>query len=142
MERFNLKRKKVKPQETILDTEKFMYDAPVEREYEESDNPNHIVVDYTKKPLCRDGVWSLWSAIVATAFFITFMVMIYNSEGKPAVVVTALGICGVLWSVAAIFFGIRGFAEKDRNYTPDFVGIALGAFQIITWVITVVLTSR
>lgn len=142
MQKINLKRKKLKPQETILDTEKYMYDAPVEREYEESDNPNHIVVDYTKKPLCRDGVWSMWSAVVATLFFIVFMIMIYNSEGKPAMVVSAIGMCGVLWSAVALFFGIRGFTEKDRNYVPDFVGIALGAFQIIAWVITIIITSR
>lgn len=143
MHDYNLKRKRVKPQETILDTDKFMFkDKPVQREYEEPDDPNHIVVNYVKHPVAENGPWALVSAIVATIFFVVFASRIYNGDGNPPISVTATGVCGILWSAAAVYFSIRGIAEKDRNHTLCFVGIALGAFQIITWVITAIITSR
>lgn len=139
-----LKRKKIKPQETILDSEKFMYrDKQIVREFEEPEDPDRrIVVDYVRRPASDDGPWALWTGLAATAFFTVFFILLCRAEGNPQLQVTVIGLCGILWSIAAVFFGIRGVLQKDRNHTSAFVGIALGAFQIITWIITTILTSR
>ena len=139
-----LKRKRIKPQETILDSDKFMYkDNQITREFEEPENPERrIVVDYVRRPADDDGPWALGSGLIATVFFGAFFLFLCRAEGEPQLYVTVTGLCGILWAIAAEFFGIRGVLQKDRNHTMSFVGIALGAFQIITWVITTILMSR
>ena len=141
---YNLKRKRVKPEKTILDSDKYMFrDEPVTREYEQPEDPEkRIVVDYVRLPESDNGPWALGTGIIATLIFIAFSYLLYRSEGNPELYVTVTGVCGVLWSIAAVILGIKAIAEKDRNHTSGFVGIALGAFQIITWIITVILTSR
>ncbi len=139
-----LKRKKIKPQETILDSEKFMYkDKQIVREFEEPEDPDRrIVVDYVRRPASDDGPWSLWTGLAATAFLGVFFFMLSRAGGNPGMQITVIGVCGIIWAIAAVAFGIRGVLQKDRNHTSSFVGIALGAFQIITWIITIILTSR
>lgn len=139
-----LKRRKIKPQETILDSEKFMFkDKQITREFEEPEDPERrIVVNYVRKPASDDGPWALGTGLVGLAFFGVFFFLLCRAEGKPQLYVTVIGFCGILWAIAAIVFGIRGALQKDRNHTSGFVGIALGAFQIITWIIATILTSR
>ena len=93
-------------------------------------------------PESDNGPWALGTGIIAALIFIAFSYLLYRSEGNPELYVTVTGVCGILWSIAAVILGIKAIAEKDRNHTSGFVGIALGAFQIITWIITVILTSR
>ena len=139
-----LKRKRVKPQETILDSEKFMYkEKNVTRECEPPQDPGRrIVVNYVRKAEADNGPWALGAGIIASAFFTVFVVLLCKAEGNPDLKVTIWGLCGIMWAIAAMIFGIGGVMQKDRNHVLSFVGIALGAFQIITWVITVILTSR
>lgn len=141
---YNLKRKRIKPEKTILDSDKYMFrDEPVTREYEKPEDPEkRIVVDYVRLPESDNGPWALGIGIVAALFFIVFLYMLYRAEGNPQLTVTVIGVCGAIWSLAAVGFGIKAVTEKDRNHTSGFVGIALGAFQIVTWIITVILTSR
>jgi len=142
MHDYNLKKKRIKPQETLLDDEKFMFRTPIKREFEESDDPNHIVVNYEKLPMAENGSWALGAGLVASLFFIWFIRLLCLADGDPKLKVSAVGVCGLLWALAAVYFSVRGLAEKDRNHTLCFVGIALGAFQIMTWIITVIITSR
>ncbi|MDO4939426.1 MAG: hypothetical protein Q4E54_05625 [Lachnospiraceae bacterium] len=138
------KRKRIKPQETILDSEKYMFkEKTITREFEEPEDPNRrIVVNYVRKAQADDGPWALGAGIAATGFFTVFFILLCKSEGNPDLKVTIWGFCGILWAIAAMVFGIRGIMQKDRNHVLSFVGIALGAFQIITWIITTILTSR
>jgi len=143
MHDYNLKRKRVKPQETILDSDRFKVEQePRMYENDGDEDPNRIVVNYVKMPVAENGIWALISAVVGTVFFMIFVQLLFKTEGHPGMNVTVMGACGILWSIAAVVFSILGLVEKDRNHTLCFVGIALGAFQIITWLIIVIIASR
>ncbi|GEM_PF-3779140 len=143
MHDYNLKRKRVKPQETILDSDRFKCEQePRLYENDGDEDPNRIVVNYVKMPVAENGIWALCSAIAGTIFFMIFVRRLYMAEGAPGLDVTVMGACGILWSMAAVYFSVRGLIEKDRNHATCFVGIALGAFQIITWLIILIVTAR
>ena len=63
-----LKLKKIRPQETILDSEKFMYkDKQIIRNFEEPADPGkRIVVNYVRKPASDDGPWALCTGMAAS----------------------------------------------------------------------------
>lgn len=133
------KRKIIKPTETILDTEKFMYREDPKPE-EEPDG--RIIIDYTLKPPASNGLPALLTSIAGTIWFIICWIVLYRAQGAESMPASACAFSGLLCSIVALFFAIKGFMEKDRNHVTCWVGLILAGLQIITWIISIVLTAR
>lgn len=137
---WKLKRKRIKPNETILDTEKFMYREDPKPDEEKDDDK--IVIDYTIKPPALNGLPALITAVAGTVWFICCWIALYYAQGKESMSASAFAVCGIICSAAAVFFSVKGFIEKDRSHVKCWTAMILAGLQLITWMITLLLTAK
>ena len=136
---FKGKRKIVKPTETILDTEKFMFK---EEKKEEEVSGDKIVIDYTLKPQADNGLAALLISGAGTIWFISMWVILYRANGNESMPAASCAACGIACALAAVYVSIKGFKEKDRNHTLCWVSVILAGLQLIAWIITLLLTAK
>ena len=134
-----MKKNKLKPKETILDQEKFMYQDDLESQAAADD---FGMIDYNKRPAPTEGRLSLFTSLIGFAFLVLSVILMYASEGKPGFVITAMAACSVLWALAGCGFAVKSLFEKDRNYTISFIAMGIGAFQLVCLFVTVILGGR
>ena len=130
------RKKTIKPNETILDSEKFMYE---EEEKPESDKRQ---IDYNLLPHSEAGIVGLVCSIVSLLFMFACIYLILKQGNAPELNATAAAACAILWSIAGIFFAREGVKKKNRNYVLCYVSFTLSGIQLMTWIITIILTNK
>ena len=56
-----------------------------------------------------------------------------TTQGQATLTHGAMGLCSMLLSVAAIWYGGISFLEDDKNYILARLGIALGVLMLAGW---------
>ena len=99
-------------------------------------------IDYNLLPHSGTGTVALVCTIVGLVFMAVCMYLIYKQGSEPQLNATATAACAMLWSVAGVFFAWRGLKVKNRNYTFCYIAFAVSGIQLMTWIITIIITSR
>lgn len=99
-------------------------------------------VSYVKKPFAQNSLFCIGLAVVAVAFLTVGLVGAVRTQGQAALHVGAFGLCSLLVSLVAVWYGIRSFREKDKNYILARIGSGIGVALILVWIIMIIIGVR
>ncbi|MBS5065252.1 MAG: hypothetical protein KHZ58_15920 [Hungatella hathewayi] len=137
------KYKKKRPNETKEERE-----ARIAREMRKAKHAKEVSavvpsrVSYVKKPFAENSLFSIGLAIVALAFLALGVAGSVRTQGQGALNVGAFGLCSLLVSLVAVWYGIRSFREKDKNYILARIGTGVGVVLILAWLVMILLGMR
>ena len=137
------KYKKKRPNETKEERE-----ARIAREMRKAKHAKEVSavvpsrVSYVKKPFAENSLFSIGLAIVALAFLALGVAGSVRTQGQGALNVGAFGRCSLLVSLVAVWYGIRSFREKDKNYILARIGTGVGVVLILAWLVMILLGMR
>ncbi len=96
-------------------------------------------VSYVRKPLARR---SLFSMGIVTAALLLSAGGFYGgvvTQGQAPLNFAAMGLCSMVLSAAAIWYGAISFLEREKNYVLARAGIGLGILILGMWTVTIVI---
>jgi len=137
------KYKKKRPNETKEERE-----ARIAREMRKAKHAKEVSavvpsrVSYVKKPFAENSLFSIGLSIVALAFLALGLAGSVRTQGQGALNVGAFGLCSLLVSLVAVWYGIRSFREKDKNYILARIGTGVGVVLILAWLVMILLGMR
>lgn len=99
-------------------------------------------VSYVKKPFARNSLFSVGLAAAALVFLGLGLGGAVRAQGQAALTVGALGLCSLLVSIVAVWYGVRSFREKEKNYILARIGTGVGIVLILAWFIMILLGMR
>ena len=70
-------------------------------------------------------------AVVVISIFAALIVTAYLSKGRSEAIIGSFGIFTVILSVIGLITGIRGFRERDKNYTTCKAGIGINGAVLL-----------
>lgn len=82
----------------------------------------------------RKGILSCMIAAVVVTVFFALLVTAFRSKGQSAAIIGSFGIFAAILSVIGIMTGIRGFREREKNYTTCKTGIGINGVVFLTLV--------
>lgn len=74
------------------------------------------------------------SSVVLLVMFI-LLVTAYRSGGTSAPVIGGFGLVAFILACGALYAGIRGYREREKDYTTCTVGVAASSFFILGFII-------
>ena len=137
---FDYNKRKIPKNESILETEKYMYHE--DKEDIKFESEDGLKVDYVRKPAPVNGPVAFVCGFLGILFLIISVIIMNNSAGKPPKVTAALVFSSIVWALAAIGFGIQSLTEKDRNYNLSYMALGTGAVILVVCAVTIVLCNR
>lgn len=99
-------------------------------------------VSYVKKPFARNSLYSIWLAAVGVLLFGLGFYGSVRTQGQAGLNAGALGFSSLLVGIVAIWYGIRAFSEKDKNYILGKIGGGIGLALILVCLIMTILGMR
>lgn len=99
-------------------------------------------VSYVKKPFAENSRYCIGLAAVALVFLGVGLAGAVRTQGQAALTAGALGFCSLLVSLTAVWYGIRSFREKDKNYILARIGTGIGGVLIVAWIIMIIAGMR
>lgn len=99
-------------------------------------------VSYVKKPFARNSLFCIGLAVAALAFLAAGLTLSVRTQGQAELNAGAMGFCSLLVSLAAVWYGIRSFREKEKNYILARIGTGIGCVLILAWVVMILLGMR
>ena len=78
------------------------------------------------------------SCALSGAVFISLVSMLakaYFSKGSAAPFIGALGLVSAIFSGVALYMGIRGFREREKNYLTCKIGVGCSVFFIFGFIL-------
>lgn len=133
------KKKNIKPNETILDSEKFMY---VEEKPDTQADDEKMQIDYTLLPASEAGKVALGCSVVGIVFMAICGFLMVRQGMEPELNATAAALCSMVWCIAAVLFAWKGVRIKNRSYVNCYVALALAGVLLMTWIITFLITTK
>ncbi len=92
-------------------------------------------VSYIRHDFARNAYPALLCVLIGLAFLIICVLMMRKSGDGAGLILTALAVCSVIWSLAGAVYAVVSLFEKKRNYTLSFVSLGLGAAQLFIWLV-------
>ena len=99
-------------------------------------------ISYIRKPLADNGGYCLGTAIASLLAGIAGMAFGVRFHGSTPPGAVSLCFASLLFSVAAVYFGIRSFREKDKNYILAKIGLSVGGLLLIVWLMVILVGGR
>ena len=121
----------------ILESPEFAVKATLEPEVDDRDLVESV--NYIRKPFAAKAVSSAVSAIIASVLMIIAIRMNLNQKGQPDLNVSAIALSSLLFSLVALVYSIKSFAELNRNYLLSYIGMVVGGVETCIWVVTVLM---
>lgn len=86
----------------------------------------------------KRGVIACVSACILAVILIAMIAYAYATRGKAPGLAGGVGLCVVIWSAVSLITAIRGFRERDKNYSTCKVGtgahLVILAFTILIFI--------
>ncbi len=96
-------------------------------------------ISYIKKPFSVRSRFSLGFAVFGLLMTGFGLYLSVSTNGQAAMNAGALGLCSMVVSALAVWYGIISFLEKDKNYLLAKIGIAAGGVLFIAWVVVIII---
>lgn len=96
-------------------------------------------VSYVKKPFAQRSIYSVILEGMALALLAGGLVISVRLEGKGGLNVAAMGFCSLLLSMVGIWYSLLAFMEKEKNYILAKIGLGVGIFLVIVWLVVIVM---
>lgn len=96
-------------------------------------------ISYIRKPF---AVRSRFSIGFAAAALLMTALGIYGgvaTKGQAPLTAGALGLCSMVVSLFAVWYGAIAFLERDKNYILAKIGIGMGAVLFFGWVFMIII---
>lgn len=94
-------------------------------------------VSYVRKPFARRSRMSVLLAAAALALGGWGLFKAVKTQGQAPLVCGAMGLCSILLSIVAVWYGGISFLEDDKNYVLAKLGIALGVLMLAGWAVII-----
>lgn len=99
-------------------------------------------VSYVKKPFAKNSIFSIGLAGAALLLAGAGFVISVRAQGEAGLNVAAFEFCSFLVSLFAIWYGVKSFSEKEKNYILARIGTGLGGALIVLWLIMMIIGMR
>lgn len=83
----------------------------------------------------KRGIWSCVFSAAVLVLLVTLLGVAYFTRGTAAPVIGALGLCALVLSCNALYAGIKGFKEREKDYLTCKIGVCSSAFFILSFII-------
>ena len=103
------------------------------REIKETALTKSSRVSYVRKPFAARSKMSMVLTVAALLLGGGGLYGAVTTQGQATLTHGAMGLCSMLLSVAAIWYGGMSFLEDDKNYILARLGIALGVLMLAGW---------
>lgn len=82
----------------------------------------------------RGIISSVLSAIVCV-ILVTLLATSYHSGGTGAPIIGGLGLVALVLAGCGLYFGLRGFKEREKDYLTCKIGVGCSGFFILGFII-------
>ncbi len=82
----------------------------------------------------KRGVGSCLFAIGVFIALSSFLAVAYTTYGGASPWIGSLGMIALLFAIIGVFLGIRGFRERERNYTTCKIGIGANGIVVLIYI--------
>lgn len=99
-------------------------------------------VSYVKKPFAQNSLYAIGLAAVGILLFSLGFYGSVRTQGQAGLNVGALGFCSLLVSIVDIWYSVKAFSEKDKNYILAKIGGGIGLALILLCLIITIIGMR
>ncbi len=82
----------------------------------------------------KRGVFSCVLGSIVCIALVSLLSVAYVSGGKAAGYVGGIGMLAMIFSVLGVYFGIRGFKEREKDYLTCKIGLGFNLFFLIGFI--------
>lgn len=92
-----------------------------------------IRTKYGQTPLrhARKGVYSCIYGVVVCILLFLMLIISYVSKGEVGVIFGLIGLGTLVLALMGLLLGLRGFRERNKNYTTCKVGIGMNSMILL-----------
>ena len=83
----------------------------------------------------KRGILSCAISSVVLVLLVVLLAVAYSSKGEAAPIVGALGLIAIMLSGIALYFGWRGFREREKDYLTCKIGVGCSGLFILGFII-------
>ena len=91
-------------------------------------------ISYIRRPLAEKSIPAACFGVVALTATTVSLVLSVRAQGNGEANVAAWGLFAIVFTVAALVYGITSFREKEKNYIVAKIATAVGAVLALFWV--------
>lgn len=83
----------------------------------------------------KRGVLSCMLSVCVLVIMVALFAKAYISGGTAAPVIGGFGLIALILAGSALYLGVRGFKEREKNYLTCKIGVSCGVFFILGFII-------
>ena len=88
-----------------------------------------------KRKHAKRGIVSCALSLVLLVLLVALLSVAYFSRGKAAPIVGALGMIALMLACISLYFGLRGFREREKEYLTCKIGVGCSGLFILGFII-------
>lgn len=95
-------------------------------------------VSYVRNPFARNSYYCLVLAVLGLALCAASMYLSVTMAGQGGLNTGAYGFSSLVAALMGLWYGVRSFMEKDRNYILAKIGISISIVLVIVWAVIII----
>jgi hypothetical protein len=95
-------------------------------------------VSYVRNPFARNSYYCLTLAVLGLALGTASMCLSVTRAGQGGLNTGAYGFSSLVAALMGLWYGVRSFMEKDRNYILAKIGISICVVLVIVWAVIII----
>lgn len=95
-------------------------------------------VSYVRNPFARNSYYCLVLAVLGLALGAASMYLSVAMAGQGGLNTGAYGFSSLAAALMGLWYGVRSFMEKDRNYILAKIGISISIVLVIVWAVIII----
>ena len=95
-------------------------------------------VSYVRNPFARNSYYCLTLAVLGLALGTASMYLSVARAGQGGLNTGAYGFSSLVAALMGLWYGVRSFMEKDRNYILAKIGISICVVLVIVWAVIII----
>ena len=95
-------------------------------------------VSYVRNPFARNSYHCLTLAVLGLALGTASMYLSVARAGQGGLNTGAYGFSSLAAALMGLWYGVRSFMEKDRNYILAKIGISICVVLVIVWAVIII----
>lgn len=99
-------------------------------------------VSYVKKPFAKNSFFCIGLSAASLALLVWALADSIYAQGQSGLKVAAMGICSMVVSGFAAWYGRLSMLEKEKNYILARIGTGIAAVVFVLWLIMIIIGMR
>ena len=92
------------------------------------------MISYIRHPFARNSYWNLGLGVLGLLLAGTAVVFSVQNAGNGGLITGALGFSSIASAIMGLWYGLKSFLEREKNYLLAKIGTGVGLVVVLFWV--------